>query len=124
MSRAFVKDDDDRPEPAILSARAPYYVIESALAQLDDEKRERAEVFESVPGVAGFGSRVAVRDDGGTQTIYTIVNDEDADPAAGAIGITSPLVRALIGSRVGASVVWRRPVGDLTLVVERIDDPL
>jgi transcription elongation GreA/GreB family factor len=121
VSRAFVKDDDDRPEPAILSARAAYYVLGSALAHLDEEKRERAVLFEPVAGVAGFGSRVGVRDERGALATYTIVNDEDADPIAGAIGVTSPLAQALAGSRAGAKVVWHRPVGDAALRVETIE---
>lgn len=120
MSRAFVKDDDDRPEPTILSARAPYYVLGSALAQLDDERRERAVVVEVASGVAGFGSRVDVTDERGRRASYTIVNDEDADPAAGAIGVSSPLAQALTGARAGATVVWHRPVGDASLHVETI----
>jgi len=120
VSRAFVKDDDDRPEPAIVSAHAPYYVLESALAHLDEEKRERAVVLEVERGTAGFGSRVEVIDERGKRASYAIVNDEDADPAAGAIGITSPLAQALTGARVGSTVVWHRPIGDATLRVETI----
>ena len=121
MSRAFVKDDDDRPEPAIVSARAPYYVLDSALAHLDEEKRERAVVLEVVAGTAGFGSHVDVIDERGRRASYAIVNDEDADPVAGAIGITSPLAQALTGARVGSTVVWHRPVGDATLRVEKVE---
>ena len=119
MSRAFVKDDDDRPEPAIVPVRGPYYVLASALELLDEEIRARAVVYEPVDGVAGFGSRVDVVAEDGKRSTYAIVNDEDADPAAGAIGITSPLAQALIGARAGAVVVWHRPVGDVTLKVER-----
>jgi len=121
MSRAFVKDDDDRPEPAIVGAVLPYYVTAGGLAALDGDRRTRAVVIETAPGVAGFGSRVAVVDERGVRATYAIVNDEDADPAAGAIGITSPLAEALLGAAVGITVVWRRPIGDATLTVERID---
>jgi transcription elongation GreA/GreB family factor len=121
VSRAFVKDDDDRPEPTILSARAPYYVLVAALAQLDDERRERAVVVEVAPGVAGFGSRIEVIDERGARASYAIVNDEDADPAAGAIGISSPLAQALTGARAGSTVVWHRPIGDATLQVAKVD---
>jgi len=120
VSRAFVKDDDDRPEPAIVPARAPYYVLGSALAHLDEEKRERAVVLEVGAGTAGFGSRVEVIDERGVRASYAIVNDEDADPIAGAIGITSPLAQALTGARAGATVVWHRPIGDTTLRVEKV----
>ncbi len=122
MSRAFVKDDDDRPEPAIVPARAPYYVLDNALAHLDEEKRERAVVFDRPKaGVAGFGSRVHVRDEGGADSSSLIVNDEESDPVSGAIGYSSPLAQALLGARKGKKVLWRRPVGDAVLTVERVE---
>ncbi|MDQ2991435.1 MAG: GreA/GreB family elongation factor [Candidatus Eremiobacteraeota bacterium] len=122
MSRAFVKDDDDRPEPAIVSARAPYYVLDNAPAHLDEEKCERAVVLDRPKtGVAGFGSRVHVRDEHGAQSCYLIVNDEESDPISGAIGYTSPLAQALLGARKGKKVTWHRPVGDASLTVERVE---
>ena len=104
----------------MVSARAPYYVLGSALAHLDEEKRERAVVLKVEKGKAGFGSRVDVIDERGDRASYAIVNDEDADPIAGAIGITSPLAQALTGARVGSAVVWHRPIGAATLRVEKV----
>lgn len=122
MSRAFVKDDDDRPEPAIVSARAPYYVLDNALAHLDEEKRERAVVLDRPKaGIAGFGSRVHVRDERGAESSYLIVNDEESDPISGAIGYSSPLAQALLGARKGKKVTWHRPIGAATLTLERVD---
>jgi transcription elongation factor GreB len=33
----------------------------------------------------------------------------------------SPLARALLGARVGQTVTWKRPIGDLVLTVEHIE---
>lgn len=120
MSRAFVKDDDDRPEPEILSGDRPYYVLAEALETLDDERRPRAVVVEIVPGTVGFGSRVTVAGDDEDEATYELVNDEDADPIAGTIGMTSPLAEAMLGAHAGAEVIWQRPAGAARLRVTRI----
>ncbi len=49
---------------------------------------------------AGFGSRVAFRQNGALRRI-DIVGDDEADPAAGRIAFSAPLARALIGACVG-----------------------
>ncbi|HYW17277.1 MAG TPA: GreA/GreB family elongation factor [Allosphingosinicella sp.] len=49
---------------------------------------------------AGFGSRVAFRQNGAVRRI-DIVGDDEADPAAGRISFSAPLARALIGACVG-----------------------
>ncbi len=51
-------------------------------------------------GEAGFGSRVAYRQNGALRRIE-IVGDDEADPAAGRISFSAPLARALIGACVG-----------------------
>lgn len=49
---------------------------------------------------AGFGSRIAFRQDGTLRRI-DIVGDDEADPAQGRIAFSAPLARALIGACVG-----------------------
>ena len=51
---------------------------------------------------------------------FTIVGEDEADLAALKVSYVSPLADALIGSRVGDRVVWRRPAGDLELTVKQI----
>ena len=43
--------------------------------------------------------------------------------AHGKISYVSPLAEALLDARVGKTVLWRRPVGNLQLTVEAIDYP-
>lgn len=122
MSRAFVKDDDDRPEePITVPERGPYYVFAPDLAKLDDERRERAQVVERKKGVVGFGARVTVVDDAGETSTYELVNDEDADPLHAHVGMTSPLAVALLGKKVGQAAVWERPVGAARLKIAKIE---
>ncbi|WP_408950656.1 GreA/GreB family elongation factor [Lysobacter sp. Hz 25] len=68
-----------------------------------------------------FGARVEVVDDDGREYRYRIVGEDEADPELDLISWVSPLARALHGARVGDSVVWKRPAGDLAIEVLAID---
>lgn len=50
-----------------------------------------------------------------------LVGEDQADAANGLINWGSPLGGALLGARVGDEVVWKRPVGDLTIEVVAIE---
>jgi transcription elongation factor GreB len=68
-----------------------------------------------------FGARVTVEDETGREQRYTIVGATEADPARGRISHRSPLAAALLGHRVGDEVTWRRPAGEVTLVITEIE---
>ena len=70
-----------------------------------------------------FGAAVTVSQNGGERRTFTIVGEDEADLKQGKISYVSPLAEALIDARVGKSVLWRRPAGDLRLTVEEIDYP-
>lgn len=73
-----------------------------------------------------FGAIVRVVDDDGRELVYRIVGEDEADPEHGRISWISPLARALDRARVGDSVVWKRPAGDLAvevLAIEFADEP-
>ena len=55
------------------------------------------------PRAAGFGARVTI-ERGGLVRVVEIVGEDEADPAQGRIGWTSPLARALEGAEAGDSV--------------------
>jgi transcription elongation factor GreB len=67
-----------------------------------------------------FGAQVTVRDQGDERHVYAIVGEDEADPDAGKVSWVSPLATVLMGARVGQTVEWRRPMGRLTLTVEKI----
>ncbi len=52
---------------------------------------------------AGFGGRVTI-ERGGLVNVVEIVGEDEADPARGRIGWTSPLARALEGAEAGDAV--------------------
>jgi transcription elongation factor GreB len=144
MSRAFVKDDDDRPEPALkrIAGEQPNYVTPAGLARLRESlERARAdadarnvEYFEErvdsaivvdprkgETGVVAVGSGVTTRDERGSAMTLRIVGEDEADPARGSIGWTSPVAQALLGHRAGDRVSVRRPAGLTTLTIEAVD---
>jgi len=64
-----------------------------------------------------FGATVEVFDASGTVATYTIVGEDEADPASGKISWVSPLAEALLDAEVGDEVVWRRPAGRMRLEI-------
>jgi transcription elongation GreA/GreB family factor len=61
-----------------------------------------------------------VEDDEGTQHTYEIVGEDEADIKANKVSWTSPLAKAIIGQKIGESVVWARPAGNTVLEIIKI----
>ena len=70
-----------------------------------------------------FGAAVTVSQNGGDRRTFTIVGEDEADLKEGKISYVSPLAEALVEARVGGTVLWRRPAGNLQLTVEAIEYP-
>jgi transcription elongation factor GreB len=144
VSRAFVKEDDDRPErplPRVADSENPNYVTPEGLAQLRAELEKAraggderdAEYLEArvasaqliEPGSqprakVAFGARVSLRQADGTLLSLRVVGEDEADPASGKISWTSPYAQALDGHRRGDRVAVRRPAGVTAVVIESI----
>ena len=69
------------------------------------------------PGRVCFGSTVEVGDEAGRVETYTLVGEDEADPALGRISWVSPLAEALLNAEPGDEVVWRRPAGTKRLEI-------
>ena len=69
------------------------------------------------PATVVFGTTVTVEDDEGEQHHFKIVGEDEADIALNTVSFASPLAKALIGQKVGDSVRWKRPAGDLNLEI-------
>lgn len=144
MSRAFVKDDDDRPErPMARSASgSPNYVTAKGLAQLrellssarsagderDGTYLERRIADAIVVDVAAqprdrvaFGATVTAREPDGRKTRVRIVGEDEAEPAKGTISWISPFARALQDKRVGDLAIVQRPAGPTRVEILAID---
>lgn len=104
-----------------LSENAEYHAAkelqslnEGRIAELED-KLSRAEVID-VSKLSGdivkFGATVTLVDeDTEEEKVWQIVGDSEADAKAGRISISSPMSRALIGKKKGASVEVMTPKG-------------
>ena len=68
-----------------------------------------------------FGASVAVENEEGETQVFTIVGEDEADIAANKVSWVSPLAKALLGHKLGDSVTWQRPAGNLTLEITAIN---
>ena len=64
-----------------------------------------------------FGAIVRIEDEEGAEHEFSIVGDDEADVASGKISWASPLAHAMIGAKVGDTVVWRRPAGETEVYI-------
>jgi transcription elongation factor GreB len=88
------------------------------------ERIERAIVIDPAgqpQDKVSFGALVSTVDDEGEKRRFAIVGEDEADPAQGKISWVSPLARSLAGASVGDSVTWKRPAGDKTLEITKIE---
>jgi transcription elongation factor GreA len=104
-----------------LSENAEYHAAKEAQSHNEGRVSEledltaRAEVID-LSKMSGskvkFGATVKLVDeDTEEERIYQIVGDQEADPKAGRISISSPIARALIGKEVGDSIEVHAPGG-------------
>jgi transcription elongation GreA/GreB family factor len=70
-----------------------------------------------------FGATVKIFDENGGIHRFTLVGEDEADVAVGKISWASPLARAMIGSKIGDKVMWRRPAGDVEVEIAEISYP-
>lgn len=75
-----------------------------------DEARDR--VF--------FGATVELEDEDGKRSRYRIVGADEIDASRGDISLHAPLARALMKRRVGETILFHRPSGEVELTVVSI----
>lgn len=87
---------------------------------------ERAEVVDPAGqprDEVRFGATVTMLDEDDKRHRFAIVGDDEADVVAGKISWASPLANAMIGAKVGDTVVWHRPAGDAEVEIAEITYP-
>jgi len=125
---ARVKDLHERLAPQApedSEAKQRLRVVERDLRYFNAQL-ERAEVVDlrgQAQDEVHFGAAVRIQDEQGKPHRFTIVGDDEADVGAGKISWASPLAKAMIGARVGDTVVWRRPAGDTEVEIVDIAYP-
>jgi transcription elongation factor GreB len=68
-----------------------------------------------------FGATVTLADEGGNESVYSIVGMDEADPGRGRISWISPLARALIKARLGDTIRFQAPGGMRELEIIAIE---
>lgn len=106
-------EDFDKPRLTQIERDLRYFSqrLESAIL-IDPSKEPQDEVH--------FGATVRAEDPDGNVHRFKIVGEDEADVATGKVSWLSPLAKALIGARVGDTVKWRRPAGEVELEILEI----
>ena len=106
--------DDAKNEQAMLEAR---------IAQLEGKLRSATVIDPSdmSTDTVRVGSVVAVTDEAGKTTKYTIVGSAEAKPAERKLSNESPVGKALMGRKRGEEVVFATPKGERRLKIKQID---
>lgn len=75
---------------------------------------------EKSTGIIKFGSFVTVRSATSSRT-FMLVSQFESDPTADKLSAESPLGKAVLGQRVGATVSVVAPSGSVSYVIERVE---
>ncbi|MCO5188499.1 MAG: transcription elongation factor GreA [Anaerolineae bacterium] len=119
----FVISEGDITESTEYDAlRAERAFVEARMIEIEDTLRYAKVVDDDVPSdVVRVGSTVTVMEAGfDEEETYQIVGVHGAEVSSGRISNESPIGRALMGAKVGDTVVAQTPGGALELKVVRI----
>lgn len=95
--------------------------VESRIEELEDIIRNATIIQKSASrDFVDLGAEVEIKVNAKTKK-FTIVGSTEAKPEAGLISSDSPLGKALIGKKVGDTVVIKAPVGDISYQITNID---
>jgi transcription elongation factor GreA len=120
-----IADEPDLAENSeYQSAKAEQEINENRIAELED-KLARAEVID-VSKLSGdtikFGAIVTLIDeDTGKKRKWRIVGEPEANASKGTISVASPIARALIGRKKGATIEVMAPSGAKVYKVLRLE---
>ena len=105
-----------------IAAKEEQGFLEGRIQQIEAMLRRAVIIQEDVPNdEVALGSRVTVLEGGAGETeTFRIVGPAEADPSGGKVSNESPLGRALLGQRVGATVTVEAPGGEIIFHVVAI----
>lgn len=104
------KEDQGKNEGRIIELE---YMIKNATI-IDNSASKEA-------GVVSLGSVVLLKDvETGEEETYSIVGTTEADPFENRISNESPVGAAILGKKVGDTVIVNTPVGELSYKIEEI----
>ena len=106
-----------------ITAKEEQGFLEGRIHQIETMLRHAVIIQESSPeGRVCLGARVTVVEDGAeAEEVFRIVGPAEADPGDGRVSNESPLGRALLGHRVGETVVVEAPRGEIVFLIAAIE---
>ena len=111
-----------KSHPDLLSSKAMAATVSRQIRFLEG-RIERAIVTDTTQqphDLVCFGATVDMADETGQSQTVTIVGEDEADAQQNKVSWVSPLANALLGTRQGDVVTWKRPAGDLEIEVINI----
>jgi transcription elongation factor GreA len=103
-------------------ARELQAATEERIRRLEELLKTAKIVTHAKGGVVGFGSKVTIKKEGGTETHeYTLVGSEEADMRARKLSHLSPLGSALMGKKKGEVFSFTTPNGSQTYTVVTVE---
>jgi transcription elongation factor GreA len=97
-------------------------IIEARIRELENLLR-RAKVVArgEATDIVQFGSTITLRDEFDETDRWTLVSPQEANTLHGTISTESPVGAAVMGKRVGDSVVVNAPGGETTFTIEKVE---
>lgn len=93
--------------------------LEGRIAEIEEILQNASIIKSKASDKVVVGSTVELQTDG-KKVQYTIVGSVEADPLEGKISDESPIGKALLGKKVGDSVVIKTPSGEVTYKVAKV----
>ena len=93
------------------TAREERGLLETRIAEIEDILQNASIIQSTGTSEIGLGSTVELKNDTKTVT-YTVVGPVEANPLEGKISNESPIGQALMGKKIGESVVIMTPKGE------------
>lgn len=103
-------------------AKSEQAKIEARISELEYQLDNAVIIDTADSDTVSMGSKVTVvRRSDNVEATYEIVGFAQSNPAEGKISDESPVGKALMGAKVGATVVVEAPIGNLELEIKTID---
>lgn len=112
-----------------LSENADYHKAKEDQAFLEGKIKEYEEILSGVvlidennnSGIVDVGSSVTIKEDGYPEETYQVVGAQEANPREGRISNESPIGSALLGHKMGDTVVVKTPGGEMKLEIVKVE---
>lgn len=102
------------------NAKEELEFLDGRISELEEVLKRAVVVKVSNKGEVTFGTKVTLKVNG-TEQVYEVVGEWEADPAEKRISHTSPLGQALVGKKVGDKVIVEAPAGNMIYQILKIN---